>query len=337
LNWEAYNGLDLRERIVVLLEGNAPADFPTEALIRGAEGVLWLTANDEARSQTQFAFSDRDYMRSPQLPIVHVDKETAVSILNNFKITQSELLTTIERTQSGDGWFTRDLDGATMRMAVELEEPRETAVPTVLGYLSGSDLSLASELVIIYAHFDGLGTDPNGTVYPAANHDASGVGVMLEVARLWQDESLDPRRPVLFVAWGAGSLDAPGAREFIDEEQSFFHLPTTERLRPRAVFQLDNAGAGSDQLLIHPASNDILTELVSESAAEVGVALLDDGETAVSSDMLDPTAPWVHLSWENEPIPPDQDTFARIDSEKLRTFGEVLALSLAKIVRQSRY
>jgi Zn-dependent M28 family amino/carboxypeptidase len=207
----------------------------------------------------------------------------------------------------------------------------------VLGYLSGSDLSLASELVIIYAHFDGLGIDPDGTLYPAANHDASGVGVMLEMARLWQAESLDPRRPVLFVAWGAGSLFDPGARAFIDAEQSFFHLPTTERLHPRAVFQLDYAGAGGDTLFIHPDSNDKLTELVSESASEVGVVVRNNGETKISSDMLDTTSPWVYLAWENESLPPDQDTFDNIDAEKLRTFGEVLALSLAKVVRQSRY
>lgn len=337
LNWEAYNGLDLRERVVLLLAGNAPVDFPTEALVRGAKGVLWVVEDNSIQSQTQFAHPDVDYMRSPQLPIFRINSSTADEILSSMGVSHARLFVTEDITRSGAGWFTRDLDGAAIRMALELEEPQETAVPTVLGYMSGSDLSLASELVVIYAHFDGLGTDPDGTVYPAANHNASGVSVMLEVARLWQEQSLDPRRPVLFVAWGGGSLENPGAQEFIDAEQSFFHLPTTERLHPRAVFQLDYAGTGGEKLFIHPASNDILSNVISESAADVGVALADDGEARTNSNILGTTAPWVYLAWENEPISPEQDTFDRIDSEKLNAFGEVLALSLAKIVRQSRY
>jgi peptide/nickel transport system permease protein len=338
LFWEAYQGLDLRDRIVLLLVGNAPSDFPTEALIRGAKGVLWVAEEDaDIRSQGQFARAYEVYMASPQLPVFQVNGSTADAILGSMGMTQADLRDTIDASQSGDGWFSRDLAGATLHMAVELEEPEETAVPTVLGYLPGSDLSLASELVVVYTHFDGLGTDPDGTVFPAANHDASGVSVMLEIARLWQDESLDPRRPVLFVAWGAGSLPDPGAQEFIDAEQSYLHLPTTERLKPRAVFQIDFAGAGGEQLFIHPTSNNILADVVSDSAAEVGVAFVNDGSTVISPAMLDPTAPWVYLAWENDAISPDQDTFERIDSEKLRTIGEVLALSLAKVVRQSRY
>lgn len=337
LDWSAYQGLDLRGRIVLLLEGNAPANFPTEALVRGAKGVIWVADDEALTSQTQFTNPDGDFMRSPQLPIFRIQPSTAETILSSMNGSMADLFASNVVSQSGVGWFTQALDGTAVHMALTLEEPRETAVPTVLGYLPGSDLSLASELIVIYAHFDGLGTDPDGTLYPAANHDASGVGVMLEIARLWQAESLDPRRPVLFVAWGAGSLADPGAHAFIDAEQSFLHLPTTERLHPRAVFQLDYAGAGSDELFIHPESNDKLTELVSESASEVGVAIRDNGETAVTSDMLDTTSPWVYLAWDNDPLPPNQDTFDHIDAEKLRTFGEVLALSLAKIVRQSRY
>lgn len=178
---------------------------------------------------------------------------------------------------------------------------------------------------------------PDGTIYPAVNHNASGSAILLEVARLWQEEELDPRRPVLFVAWGAGSLDNPGARAFVDAEESFRHLPTTERLQPRAIFQLDYAGAGGDELFIHPGSNNILRELVSESAEEVGVAIAARGETGSGDALFDSSAPWVYLAWDNAPLPPDQDSFDRIDAEKLRTYGELLALSLTKVVRQSRY
>ena len=339
LNWEAYRGLDLRDRIVLLLEGNAPIDFPTEALVRGAKGVLWISEDpNDVRSQNQFSHAAGDYMRAPQIPIFRIGPDTADTILSAMDSSMADLFAVEAGSQSKQGWFTHDLDGATVRMVVELADPKETAVPTILGYLPGSDLSLANELVVIYAHYDGLGIDPDGTRYPAVNHNASGVSVMLEVARLWQEENLDPRRPVLFVAWGAGSLTKPGAREFLDSEQSFTHLPTTQRLQTTAVFQIDYAGTGSDEIFISPHSNERLKNLVDESAAEIDVLVVNEaGETAVSSDMLNTKAPWVYLAWDNPAIPPDQDTFDRIDAEKLRTFGELLSLSLAKVVRQSRY
>jgi hypothetical protein len=106
-------------------------------------------------------------------------------------------------------------------------------------------------------------------------------------------------------------------------------------LQPRAVFQLDYAGAG-DELFIHPGSNDILKELISESAAEAGVLLAESGEVS-GGEAFDTRAPWVYLAWDNGPLPPDQDTFDRIEADKLRPYGELLALSLAKVVRQSRY
>ncbi len=336
-DWEAYRGLDLRDRIVLLLEGNAPADFPVEALLRGARGVLWVSADDgNIRSQTQFDPNDGDTMRSPQMPVFRISSNTADTILKAMDASLVELFDVKAATQTGPGWFTHPLDGATMHMALALSEPQEVEVPTVLGYLPGSDLNLAGELVVIYAHYDGLGVDPDGTLFPAANHNASGSSILLEVARLWQEEELDPRRPVLFIAWGAGMLDNARAKAFIDAEDSFRHLPGTERLRPRAVFQLDYAGAGGDELFIHPRSNNILRELISESAAAVGVAVAEGGE-AGSGEGLATTAPWIYLAWDNASVPPDQDSFERIDVEKLRAYGEVLALSLAKVVRQSRY
>jgi len=274
-------------------------------------------------------------MRFPQLPVFRISSSTADTLLGAMGVSLVDLFAAEAVSQAGPGWFTRQLDGAAVHMALALSEPQEVPVPAILGYLPGSDLNLAGELVVIFAHYDGLGTDPDGTIYPAVNHNASGTGILLEVARLWQEEDLDPRRPVLFVAWGAGSLDNPGARAFFDAEESFRHLPTTERLQPRAVFQLDYAGAGGDELTIHPGSNNILRDLISESAAEVGVSIAMDGETG--GNLFDTHAPWVYLAWDNAPLSPDQDSFDRINAEKLRTYGELLTLSLAKVVRQSRY
>lgn len=215
--WESFKGLDLRGRIVILLKGNAPSDFATEALIRGARGVLWITGDgrDDVRSQIQLADPGKDYLRKPNIPIFRIRPSVASAIVEKSGGTMSDLFALGgEVNQSGPGWFTRDMS-AVVRMSLTLSEPQKVEVPCVLAYKTGSDFDLAGELVVLFASYDGLGMDPDGTVFPAANHDASGVGILLEMARLWQEQNLNARRSVLFAAWGGSQLDNSGVMDFL--------------------------------------------------------------------------------------------------------------------------
>ena len=109
--WEAYSGLNLAGRIVLLQEGNAPPSFPVEALVRGAEGIIWISADDRnIRSQTQFAFPDRDYMRGPRMPIFRISSAAAIRMVEDgLDESVKNLLGSNDYTQNGPGWFTRDL------------------------------------------------------------------------------------------------------------------------------------------------------------------------------------------------------------------------------------
>ena len=78
---------------------------------------------------------------------------------------------------------------------------REVQARNVLGLLPGSDPAHKDEFVIIGAHYDHLGRDPDGTIYNGAYVNASGVAEMLEIARLWQAQGFRPARSVLFAAW----------------------------------------------------------------------------------------------------------------------------------------
>ena len=52
-------------------------------------------------------------------------------------------------------------------------------------------------------HVDHVGDDPDGLRYSGANDDASGMAVLLEIARLWQEAGYRPALSILFAAWGA--------------------------------------------------------------------------------------------------------------------------------------
>jgi len=73
----------------------------------------------------------------------------------------------------------------------------------VLAMLPGSDAKLKSEAVIYTAHYDHLGVRPEmpgDNIYNGANDNATGCGILLEIARAYSEASQKPRRSVLFAS-----------------------------------------------------------------------------------------------------------------------------------------
>lgn len=336
--WESFKGLDLRDRIVLLVRGNAPAEFGNEALIRGARGVLWIVdeSQGECRSQTQVLGPES--LRKPHLPTFCIRPWVADALLEADGRSIRDLMQQETGQESGPGWFAHDLD-ARARMELALDAPQEIEVPCLLGYKRGSDYDLTGQLVVLMAYYDGLGIDPDGTVYPAANQNASGVGILLELARLWEEQDLDARRSVLFVAWGAGNLESPGMEQFLSLTESYRHLPATAPNRPVLLLQLDRVGAGGETLWIHPGSSKRLAELMAQTMEELGG--MATREEALGGN---PTAhvglrrvPSVYLAWADSQVPPDQDILDRISPDRLQSIGETLALALTRVLRQTTY
>jgi peptide/nickel transport system permease protein len=346
--WESFRGLDLRGRIVLVVEGNAPADFATEALIRGAKGVLWIAADgrDGVRSQKQLADA-QDYLLEPSLPVFRIRPHVASAILQPDGLVVADLgqrgaSDQVPATaQSGPGWYTWDLQSVA-RMSVEIGEPRLVEIPCVLGYQIGSDYDLSGQLVVLFAAYDGLGTDPDGRLFPGANHNASSVGLLLETARVWQEQELNARRSVLFVAWGGGELDDPQARAFFSDRRNFPLLSTSNMysdFAPSVIIQPDYVGAGGEVLVVHPKSDDRLARLLRESAEEAGVTVRSEGgDVPPTPDVVaSHRTRWLHFAWEDVHVSPDQDSIGAIQADKLQAVGEAFSLALTRIVRESSY
>jgi ABC-type dipeptide/oligopeptide/nickel transport system permease subunit len=341
-DWGAYAGLDLRDRIVLLREGNAPGDFATEAMLHGARGVLWISGDgrEDVRSQAQWVDFEREYQRPPGLPVFRIRPGVADALLEQAGTRLDRLFAEeLNATQSGDGWFATDLEAA-VRMSLKLSAPQNIQVPCILGYRIGSDLGIAADMVVLFVSYDGLGTDPDGTVFPGANHNASGVSILLEIARLWHEQELDPRRSVMFVAW-SGGLGNETAREFLEDRFNFRHLITNnpnDFVRPATVIQLDYAGAGGETLLVHPNSTERLTKLLEDTVSETGLpveARIDAPE--FTADIVTRGVPWLSLRWADAGISPLDDRFETIDREKIQSLGETLSLMLIKLVRETDY
>lgn len=132
----------------------------------------------------------------------------------------------------------------------------------VIGVLPGTNPQLAAQSLIIGAHYDHLGTGwpdvrsgNKGKIHYGADDNASGVAVMMELARLiankWQ-----PERTIIFIAFTGEEAGLLGAKHYINVAKNFpvkdimavLNLDTVGRLgdNPVTIF-----GVGTARELVH--------------------------------------------------------------------------------------
>ncbi len=137
----------------------------------------------------------------------------------------------------------------------------------VLAWLPGSDPEVASEVVVVGAHYDhvGYGTAQNsfgpfGFVHNGADDNASGVAGLIELMEAVQQLPERPRRSILFAFWDGEEKGLLGSRHFLrirppvlaDKRLAFcLNLDMIGRLRERRLTVFGSrTGVGLRSLLL---------------------------------------------------------------------------------------
>jgi hypothetical protein len=223
--YDDYAGVDVRGKIVAMLSG-APLFFPhnqrayysssrlkaENAVAHGAVGMLLISTR---WAEASFPWPQvlrgirsggmRWYDPSGQLDevfpelrgVASLSREGATALFAGAPKTLEQAL--------DDGDAGRPQSFAMPVRATIKSVARETRVESsnVAGVLRGSDPALRDQYVLYTAHLDHLGiTEPvDGDPINNGFYDnASGVGVMLEIARAFASLPHPPRRSILFVA-----------------------------------------------------------------------------------------------------------------------------------------
>ena len=125
----------------------------------------------------------------------------------------------------------------------------------VIGVVPGYDKNLRNQYIVVGARLDNLGTmsmtvdgRPVEKIYYGANGNASGLSMMLELARMVQMNSIVFRRSVLFVAFGASKESYAGAWYFLN--RSFSYVNEID-----AMINLDMVGTGYHGFYAYTSSN----------------------------------------------------------------------------------
>jgi ABC-type dipeptide/oligopeptide/nickel transport system permease subunit len=333
-----FKGLDLRGRIALVLSDNAPVDFDTEAMIRGAEGVLIVSRDVKPRNQVL----PGDYLERPPLPVFRITPGTADAILSGDGLDIEALQGEIENLANAKtAWVTHDLH-ARVRMRVQLDPPEGRTAYNVMGLIRGSDAALDNELVIVSCHYDGLGRAPDGTLYPGANGNASGVAVMLELIRQWHQQEFQPRRSVLFAAWAGGEMPYSGAHVFRDQSTFLSQYDISSVVHLDRLGGVDDGGLVARQLGGRYTLYDLLTASADKLGVKVseGLAARRHYQQFITGERGDPYVALygsLVITWGDPEPALGADTLERINPEHLSQAAEVVNLTLITAVHEPRY
>ena len=132
----------------------------------------------------------------------------------------------------------------------------------VVAYVQGYDKSLEDNIIVVGARLDNLGTMPMNIdgqkvykTFYGANGNASGLAMLLELARMVNTNRILFRRSVVFVAFGASSETVAGAWYFMN--RSHEGLGTVD-----AMVNLDMLGTGYNGFYAYTSSNADLNAML---------------------------------------------------------------------------
>ena len=139
----------------------------------------------------------------------------------------------------------------------------------VVGFVQGYDRKLRDSYIVVGARLDNLGTmtmtvdgRPVERIYYGANGNASGLAMMLELARMVQTNAIMFRRSVLFVAFGASNETFAGSWYFLN--RSFSDSDKID-----AMVNLDALGTGYNGFYAYTASNEDMNTIIRNLTGEL--------------------------------------------------------------------
>lgn len=306
---EDFSGQDLVGRIV-MCAGSGDADIYRAAIEHRVGGLLLLDREREAPQFRRGGYRELSWVPET-IPAYLISDRVAEDLVAGTGYSLDELSLR----------FTPTPLSATVSIAVAVEEREEVEARNVLGLLPGSDPEYSDEVVVVCAHYDHLGLEPDGAVMYGANDNASGVATVLEIARMWQAQGYRPARSVLFAAWDAEELGLLGSRYYVANAT----LPLTQTI---AVLNLDMVGAGEalqidGEALVGPqllASSELygITTTLFAGGRSDHVSFV---EARVPAAML--------IYWPDEAYHTPSDGLEAVQPDRLRGAGVLSAHTLA--------
>ena len=221
--WDDYKGVDLKGKVALLFVNEPSSDDPKffkgkaltyygrwtykfeETARRGAVATLIIHRTDLASYGWEVVRnswgSERSYLKRDSTPKLQaaswIQTDVAKKLVNTAGLDLDKLFAEAQKREFKP-----------VELPVRLQAHVQSALrpfvsKNVLGILPGVDPQRSGEAVLYTAHYDHLGIDAEmkgHNIYNGAMDNASGCGILLELARVWALAPKAPPRSILFAS-----------------------------------------------------------------------------------------------------------------------------------------
>ena len=220
--WDDYKGVDVRGKVLLMLVNEPPSKDPNffkgaaltyygrwtykyeEAARKGAAGAILIHKTDMASYPWDVVRNsnsgEREYLKSdePSLKAASwIQLEVARKLARDAGMDIDKMMSDAQSRNFHPVPLPVKLKA---HMASKI---RQITSNNVVAMLPGSDPKLKGEAVIYTAHYDHLGIRPDmpgDNIYNGARDNATGCGILLELARVFAQSPVRPRRSILFAS-----------------------------------------------------------------------------------------------------------------------------------------
>jgi len=222
-NWDDYKDADVKGKVLLMMVNQPPSSDPKffnagtltyygrwtykfeEAARKGAAGVILIHKTEMASygwNVVRNSWSgERAYLRGEQTPKLKVASwiqlDVAQKLAQACGMNLDEMMTAAQKR----GFKAVPLPAKLKARMISKVRPFD--VNNVIAKVEGSDPRLKDQAISYSAHYDHLGMVagmPGDNIYNGAQDNATGCGILLEIARVFAAAPQQPRRTVYFAA-----------------------------------------------------------------------------------------------------------------------------------------
>jgi Zn-dependent M28 family amino/carboxypeptidase len=221
-NWDDYKGMDVKGKVLLMLV-NQPSDDPKlfhgktltyygrwtykyeEAARKGAVGAILIHKTDMASYGWDVVRNsnsgEKSYLKLDGTPKLKAAAWIHLDVANKLAAASGMSLDKMMSDARSRDFKPVPLHARLMAHMTSKIRPFESN--NIIAVLPGSDGHLNDEAIMYTAHYDHLGIRPDlpgDNIYNGAMDNATGCGILLELARVYAEATQKPRRSVLFAS-----------------------------------------------------------------------------------------------------------------------------------------
>lgn len=221
-NWDDYKGVDVKGKVLLMLV-NQPSDDPKvfhgkaltyygrwtykyeQAARKGAVGAILIHKTDMASYPWDVVRTsnsgEKSYLKLDGTPKLKAASWIHLDVARNLATAAGMDLDKMMADARS-----RDFKPVPLKVRLTahmVSKVRPFEANNVVAMLPGSDAKLKDEAVLYTAHYDHLGIRPDMTgdnIFNGAMDNATGCGILLELARTYAQAAQKPRRSILFAS-----------------------------------------------------------------------------------------------------------------------------------------